>query len=128
MPTLISALRDANSGVRRTAAFALGWVKPPDPEAVPALITALGDADAPVREAAAGVLRVIGQGAVPSLVTALSAGDPRIRQGAVEALGWIGQAGSRSAVMPSLIAALGDPNQEVRRRGTFALSVRILIV
>ena len=60
MPALITALGDADEGVRRSAAEALGRIGPAAAEAVPALITALGDADAEVRRSAAEALGRIG--------------------------------------------------------------------
>ena len=96
---LLSALRDGDSRIRRSAAEALGALG--DRQAVPALLSALHDEDGWTRITAAEAL---GLGADPSLVRGLRELNKRIRRSAAEALGALGD---RQAV-PALLSALRD--------------------
>jgi HEAT repeat protein len=67
VPGLVEATKDADAGVRKAAADALGKVDPDVELAVPALVAALKDKASPVRQAAAGALGQIGPEAKDAL-------------------------------------------------------------
>ena len=77
-----------DSGVRRTAALALGKIGEP---AVEPLIAALKDSDDCVRREATEALGKIGEPAVEPLIAALKDSDDYVRREAAEALGKIGE-------------------------------------
>jgi len=86
---LIGYLRDANSDIRRVAAYALGEIKAK--EAAGPLVAALKDEDWRVREEAAEALGKIGaKEAVEPLIEALKDGNSSVREAAAYALGEIG--------------------------------------
>jgi HEAT repeat protein len=74
VPALIEALSDEDSGVRASAASALGKIGEPAKEAITALIQALSDKDESVRRAAAEVLKKIG---TPEAMKAVEAYEKR---------------------------------------------------
>ncbi|MBL8161867.1 MAG: HEAT repeat domain-containing protein, partial [Anaerolineae bacterium] len=112
---LISALADANVGVRLGAAFVLGSLG--DARAVQPLIRALADADEDVRRIAADALGQLGDArAVEPLIRALADADEDVRRRAADALGMIGT----PAVEP-LITALADEDVYVCRSAADAL-------
>jgi HEAT repeat protein len=112
---LISALRDEQWKVRRSAAERLGEIK--DKRAVEPLIAALGDEIAWVRWQAAEALGEIGdERAIGPLVAALGDKDPLVRENAAKALEKIG----KPSVLP-LIAALGNEDSDVRYGAAEAL-------
>jgi HEAT repeat protein len=89
VPGLTESLKDADPGVRYTAAFTLGTYGPKAKEAVPALAEALQDPDKNVRVGAAYALADIGldaRPAVPALQEAARDDDPKVREGAAYAL------------------------------------------
>ncbi|MEN6643793.1 MAG: HEAT repeat domain-containing protein [Armatimonadia bacterium] len=104
---LITALGDADPGVRETAVQALGAIK--DLRATEPLIAAFNDANQTVCTATKAVLTSYGAEAVPALVAALKDPAPAVRGGAAEVLGTLKDA---RAVEP-LIAASRDANQGV---------------
>jgi HEAT repeat protein len=90
VPGLTESLKDADPGVRYTAAFTLGTYGPGAREAVPALTEAVKDPDKNVRIGVVYALAEIGpdaQPAVPALQEALNDADPKVREGAAYALG-----------------------------------------
>ncbi len=86
-------------------------------ELTPTLLKQLKETD-PTRHAAIEALMQIGDPAVPALCDVLGDGSSAVRGAAVEALGEIGSA---AAIQP-LLAALADPEPEVRRCCAWALS------
>lgn len=145
---LISALKDADPGVRRAAAESLGRigdaraVEPlsallsdgnvdvrrsavealgelDDPKAIPALGKATGDANPAVRrEAAEALLSFDEPAATEPLIKLLGDADPKVRVIAMEGLS---HRGDRRALAP-LAKLVKDPNVEVRARAVRALS------
>lgn len=93
---LVALTADADAGVRRRSALALGRIG--DVSAVPALITALSDSEEAVRGIAAFSLGLLGDAqAVPALQKALSDTSAVVRGRAAEGLGLIGTAAAGSA-------------------------------
>jgi HEAT repeat protein len=93
VPGLIKALRDkdADSGLRRSAAVALGAVGPDAAAAVGALVEALGADDGETRLAALTALAQVGFEAkdlTPSVKKLLKDGDPKVRAAAARVL-WL---------------------------------------
>lgn len=97
---LADALGDSNAGVRRKAAFALGRIKPDQPEiAVAALAKALDDADSDVRQAAGDALPDFGTAALPALTAALQrAASDEGKIAAIKSLAKLG--GAAGPAMP----------------------------
>ncbi len=112
---LISALRENDALVRRSASNALG--NRTDPRTVELLVVALRDPDANIRWEAGNVLGKLGDVALEPLVTALA--DPRgeVRWRAAEALGDLADRRATEA----LIAALGDSDHTVQWKVAEAL-------
>jgi cyclophilin family peptidyl-prolyl cis-trans isomerase/HEAT repeat protein len=93
---LVALTSDADAGVRRRAALALGRIG--DLSAVPTLVTALSDSEEAVRGTAAFSLGLLGDAqAVPALQTALSDTSAIVRGRAAEGLGLIGAAAASAA-------------------------------
>jgi HEAT repeat protein len=110
---LIKALRyRKDSGVRRTAALALGRIG--DTRAVRPLIAALKDGDT-----AATALSEIGKPAVEALIAALNDKRREVRYLAVLTLGKIGD----SRAVEALIATLKDPDIDYPKVGKEAAAV-----
>jgi HEAT repeat protein len=110
IPALATALADQKeSGVRRTAAYALANVIPKDDPAGKAalvpLSAALRDGDADVQRNASLALQNVGEPAVPTLVEALSEKGTKITGLARTSLVAIG-----APAVPALIKALEDNN------------------
>ena len=80
-------------------------------EKIHTLITQLGAEDAQVRAQAAEALGQIGEPAVGALIDTLQHENPSLRASAVWRLSEIGRPIDR--VVPALIAALGDTNENV---------------
>jgi len=124
-------MRDANAGVRRRTALALGRIG--GAEMLPLLIPALADPDEAVRTTAAFALGLIGdtQGAAP-LERALADPVATVRGRAAEALGLIGNAASASAVAaaakdcPALIAAIAPDDESAKGADVEACRLSIL--
>ncbi|MDJ0581622.1 HEAT repeat domain-containing protein [Crocosphaera sp.] len=114
--SLIEALSDSDSDVKKNAAEALGKIG--SEAVVNALIEALSDSDSDVRSNAAEALGKIGsETAVNALIEALSDSDSDARSNAAKALGKIG---SETAVKP-LIEALSDSDSDVKENAVKAL-------
>jgi HEAT repeat protein/beta-lactamase regulating signal transducer with metallopeptidase domain len=115
---LIRALtQDADAGVRRAAAWALGQLE--DRTATAALSTALADdTSVEVRRTVAWALgQIEDPGAVHALGQALSDADAEVRHTALWALGQI----ESPEAIPALTRALGDEAAEVRKTAVWAL-------
>ncbi|MCT7979578.1 HEAT repeat domain-containing protein [Laspinema olomoucense] len=119
VPLLITALQDADVGVRGGAAFALGSMGSDAESAIPSLIAALNDSAESVRLDAAVALRRIGTPAVEALATALQHPEIEVRRGAAFALAGIG-ATAEPAIAP-LINALQDPDERLAWNAAVAL-------
>jgi len=141
LPTLISALADAEPEVRLSAANALAKLH--EPQAIPSLVQALDDSDPNVRTAAAHALEALswkprtepetisfsvatgkydaaaefGTAALEPLIKALKNPDSPNRFAIPEALGQI----QDTRVVRTLIEALRDSNQMVRLKAAEAL-------
>jgi HEAT repeat protein/beta-lactamase regulating signal transducer with metallopeptidase domain len=109
--------RDADPGVRKTAAWALGEIE--DSRAVTALVTALrNDKDVEVRKTAAWALGQIESPlAIDGLGAALKDSSPEVRKTAVWALGEIEDA----RAVPVLVPFLKDTDVEIRKTAVWAL-------
>lgn len=119
VPLLITALQDADVGVRGGAAFALGSMGSDAESAIPSLIAALNDSEESVRLDAAVALRRIGTPAVEELAIALQHPEIEVRRGAAFALAGIG-ATAKPAIGP-LITALQDPDERLAWNAAVAL-------
>jgi hypothetical protein len=87
--TILDALSDADSDVRRAAAIALGQVGGGHPQVVEALLKTLSDTDSDVQEAAAAALGQVGSDnpqVVEALLKALSDTDSDVQATAAKAL------------------------------------------
>jgi HEAT repeat protein len=117
---LIAALADAEAEVRWRAAAALGQIG--DARAVVPLVDALRDAQESVRSAALHALeRMKGADVLSHLMGLLRPTEPGpVRAAAVEALGELPAAEAGDA----LLAALRDPEEEVRQAAAVALGRR----
>ncbi len=149
-PALISALRNPedDSEARTQAALALGRLG--SPAAVTVLVASLGDFDSRVALAAQQGAQSAGAPAVGPLLGALARGTETARASAAQALGGIGTPGAvaalqkalgspatplsvrhgavvglgqsgNPAVIPSLVAALADPDGTVQSAASDAL-------
>lgn len=117
IPSLMSALMDRRTWVRRNAALLLGQMG--DRRAVPSLMVALNDNDAGVRAAAVDSLGLLGgKDAAPGLMEALSDPDEKVRKRAAEA---VGNTGDEKVVVP-LISLFSDPVRQVRDQAVKALA------
>ena len=119
VPLLMTALQDADVGVRGGAAFALGAMGSDAESAIPNLIAALNDSEESVRLDAAVALRRIGTPAVGELAIALQHPEIEVRRGAAFALAGIG-ATAEPAIGP-LITALQDPDERLAWNAAVAL-------
>lgn len=87
--SLVQAMEDPSSEVRKRAVTALGGIRATD--AVPILIRELEDHESDVRcEAAEALGRIGDRSAVPPLLKLITEQDPRLRNASVSALGEIG--------------------------------------
>lgn len=104
------------------------WGPPPairtipdaDDHLVRRLIAALKDPDPEVRQNLAAALAKIGQASVEPLIGALKDPIPERRAGAAYTLALLGPV-ARPA-LPTLLDTLGDPQLEVRRNVSYAIS------
>lgn len=118
VPALVSALKDADAGVRLQAVYALGHLG--DARAVAPLAAVLKGPDAPVRRGAAAALGEIGDArAREPLAAALRDADPEVRWMAASSLGLLGDA----RAVPALVAATKDAEFVVRAAAVQALGL-----
>jgi len=126
LPSLIAALDQPQLPCCREAAHLLG-VAPPHPfpfgtdvaATIPPLSKLAANKDPELAAAAIkalGHLRMEPLVAVPALTNSLRATDPRVRQAAVRALCRFGE-------MPSLVTALSDADESVRRTATNCMAL-----
>jgi hypothetical protein len=121
---LVEALKDENSSVRESAAYALGELK--DPRAVEPLIEALKDKEWKVRDRAAIALGVLRDPqAVGPLIEALRDGDSDVRKSAAWALEKINpnwrETKEAKKWISVFISDLKDNNSYVRKSTAIAL-------
>src|SRR5438132_233559 len=119
VPEHIRALKDEHVDARRLAAHCLWQIGAEAPEATPALLDALHDKDAEVRMEAARALGRTGQKeskVIAALAAALKDEDAAVRLKAVASLFELNEQATaqRPVVLPSLIEALRDKNEEVQ--------------
>jgi HEAT repeat protein len=125
---LTAALKDPDPAVKVAAAEALaqagGQAKTAAKSAAPGLAPLLKDADKAVRRAAVyalGRIQPEGASAVAEAMAAMLAAetDPDMKRELIVALGLLGE--KSEPVVKALAAALGDPDEEVRRRAARVL-------
>ncbi len=115
--SLIKALKDRDSQIRKLAVVALGEIR--DARAVEPLIQVLSDNDSNVRgEAADALSKISDTRAVEPLIHVLSDNDSNVRCKAALALGEIRDA---KASKPLIHALLHDTDSEVRKNAAMAL-------
>ncbi len=114
----LTQCRDADSGVRRTAAQTLGMIGMS--EAVPTLLALFRDADDGVRHAAAQALGMLGAvEAVPTLLVLFRDADDGVRYAAAQALGMLGAV----EAVPTLLEMCQDADSGVRVTAVLALGM-----
>jgi len=123
---LMTALSDADAGVRRHSAQALGKLGELAKPASSELARLLEDSNSDVRRNAANALKNLGSTglgieSLPSLVSALGDRSYKVRRNSAVALGKLGAEASGAVV--ALGCALGDEHKEVRRRAAEALGL-----
>jgi HEAT repeat protein len=144
---LLALLRDKDPGRRAGAALALGYLGEAAARSTPELKEALQDGQPRVRLYAAEALWRVGGDAtplLPVLTTALKEKDSRLRRAAVQVLGQMAQGvrqpdrdnrprrpGPQPAdektpavkeAVPALVAALDDPEEEIRNLAVMVLA------
>jgi HEAT repeat protein len=144
---LLTLLRDKDPGRRAGAALALGYLGQAAARSTPELKEALQDGQPRVRLYAAEALWRVGGDAtplLPVLTTALKEKDSRLRRGAVQVLGQMAQgirqpdrdnrprrpgpepagetAPAVKEAVPALVAALDDPDEEIRNLAVMVLA------
>ena len=119
MPPLLRALDDSEADAAAAAAAALGNLG--DPAALDGLIELFGHPSATVRRAAIAAVNSIGARAPPRAASACHGRRPipRVRESALRVAGYFGFADS----VPAIVAALGDPVEDVRRAAIEQLPV-----
>jgi HEAT repeat protein len=115
---LLGALKDRLPTMRIAALSALGQLR--DQRAIAQVITLLDDPDGKVRTSAAGALKKFGKAAHPPMFAAYRSGSAKARFVLLGALGRI----KSPAVSELLIAALDDPQTEIRLEAARVLGVR----
>jgi HEAT repeat protein len=119
VPALIDMLKDENSGVRMSAAYALGQIGPDAKAALPALMRLLEDKSSEARGSAAEAVARIAPAektTIPALTHLLRDDDLSVRRPAAFALARIGQ-----AAVPVLAELLKDKDARVRLEAAEAL-------
>jgi HEAT repeat protein len=115
---LLGALKDRLPTIRIAALSGLGRLR--DCRAIDPVIAMLDDADSKVRTSAAAALKKFGKSAHAPMLEAYRAGDARARFVLLGALGRI----KSPAISELLIAALDDPQVEIRLEAARVLGVR----
>jgi len=117
---LADTLSDGDSGVRKSAARALGDFGPLADVAIPALSRAMLGEDSGVSETAASSLTKIGQQSVPGLTEALNSDDALTRLYAADAIWTLTQ--DSSLILPTLVSSLSDGDVETRELAALGLT------
>jgi HEAT repeat protein/S1-C subfamily serine protease len=116
LPGVVDAIKDPNPDIKVSAITAIQLMGPEADIAIPSLIEALHDPQTPVRLHAAkalGAMTATAKAAIPTLAKVLEADkSPDVRAEAVLALSKMGP--DARVALPSLEAALKDPNLDVR--------------
>jgi HEAT repeat protein len=115
VPALVEALKDKRVRVRQSAAYLLGEIK--DERCLEDLAAALADKDDDVRWKAATALTKFGAKATAPALKRLD--DPSIEPRRCAA--WIFQQTLDTGAVPSLVGAMGDPDEQVRWNAATAL-------
>jgi HEAT repeat protein len=115
---LMGALKDRLPTIRIAALSALGRLR--DPRAIEPVIAMLEDTDSKVRTAAAAALKKFGKAAHAPMLEVYRNGNTRARFVLLSALGRI----KSPAISELLIAALDDPQVEIRLEAARVLGVR----
>ena len=129
IPFLVDALKDTDTGVRRSAMIALGYPSNgPDTShyasVAPDLIVLLKSPYPEVREFASTVLLQAGptaKTAVPSLIVALRDDDPTVQSSVAKTLGGLGD--DAGAAVPALIDCLTSSPQKINVRDSAAYAL-----
>jgi HEAT repeat protein len=115
---LLAALQDRLPTIRIAALSALGRLR--DPRAIEPVIAMLDDPDSKVRTSVAAALKKFGKAAHVPMLEAYRRGTARARFVLASALGRI----KSPAISELLIAALDDPQVEIRMEAARVLGVR----
>jgi HEAT repeat protein len=121
-PALTEILKNTDSGLKLSVAFALCRVNRRDVTGIAALQAGLVEAHPPYRSLAATYLSQLGPdaaSAVPALARAAADPDEQVRKACVLALGRIGRDGQTT--VPALIRALKDEQPDIRGSAGTAL-------
>ncbi len=120
VPALSAALKDPDSLVRRSAAYALGNLGPDAAAAVDDLTAAQGDARPEVRQNVAWALGKMGLAGFPGIRKALGDPDPLVQRDAAGALASFDPQVVRPA-LKELLGLCGEKNSEVRKAALIVL-------
>ena len=125
LATLLGLLDESDTEIRSRAADLLGYLGPRAAEAVPELVALLDDRDPMVRVSIAGAMGRMGPegqaAAMPVLARVLTEGDdPEVKNQVISKLNYLGLL-EKDALLPSLIALLGESDGRLRYRAIEAL-------
>lgn len=132
IPSLTQLLDESSPTRRRTAALALGWIKPKATDAVPKLLELLDDQDQEVRYAVVETFGRIGEPAIAPIVSVLKTSSIPVKlKSGLQALGRIGPSASKAQNAVSKFLA-SDSDSEVKLEaiktlGSFRLKGEVLI-
>jgi HEAT repeat protein len=115
---LLGALKDRLPTIRISALAALGKLR--DPRAIGPAVALLGDPDSKVRTSAAAALKKFGKAAHAPMLEAYRVGNAKTRFVLLSALGRV----KSPAISELLIAALDDPQADIRVEAARVLGVR----
>ena len=121
--TLLTLLSDSETGVRSSAASALGYLGYSSAETIATLLTLLSDSETDVRSSAASALGHLGYSSpevVNGLLSLLVDRDGAARASAAATLGQLGH--SSPEVVSGLLSLLVDPEWLIRARAVSALA------
>lgn len=124
-PLFISALRDNDLYVRRSAVYALGCLANKSPATQKALAAAIEDQEPIVRQNAAWAIGRCGNDVLHLIKTGLRDGDTLVKRDAASALLQIEDADKVHEMLKDLLPLCRDSSSEVRRA---ALNVLVRIV